>query len=140
MSEVSIGIFGALAYFASQTSASFGVHISWQIRALIAYAIVGYFLRHRQGESAWASIIAPALGGIGLVTGIALMIINYSTLAGSTATWVNSLPWLLPVAAVTGAVRAGRQPAHEPSDDDHAQTASTTDRAVTAPSGTAASV
>src|SRR5215469_13490543 len=35
-----IGIFGALAYFASQTSASFGVHISWQVWALIAYAIV----------------------------------------------------------------------------------------------------
>ena len=26
-----IGIFGALAYFASQTSASFGVHVSWPI-------------------------------------------------------------------------------------------------------------
>ena len=35
-----IGIFGALAYFASQTGASFGVHISWQVWALIAYAIV----------------------------------------------------------------------------------------------------
>ena len=35
-----IGIFGALAYFASQTSASFSVHISWRIWALIAYAIV----------------------------------------------------------------------------------------------------
>jgi amino acid transporter len=35
-----IGIFGALAYFASQTSASFGVHVSWQVWALIAYAIV----------------------------------------------------------------------------------------------------
>jgi hypothetical protein len=68
------------------------------------------------------------------------MIINYSTLTGSTATWVNSLPWLLPVAAVTGALMAGRRPAHEPSDDGHAQTASTTDTAVTTPSGTAASV
>ena len=35
-----IGIFGALAYFASQTSAGFGVHISWPVWALIAYAIV----------------------------------------------------------------------------------------------------
>ena len=245
-----IGIFGALAYFASQTGASFGVHISWQVWALIAYAIVAalggfttdamqilvvtslfaaflafhcntaryhlalsrdgllppvmsrthpkygspvvasaaqlgllaavvigftfagqdpylgmgislyglgvvgivllqaiaaaaivrYFLRHRQGESAWASIIAPALGGIGLVIGIVLMILNYSTLTGSTATWVNSLPLLVPAVAAIGAVMSGRQPAHEPSDDDHAQIASTTDTAVTAPSGTAASV
>ncbi len=35
-----IGIFGALAYFASHTSASCSVHISWRIWALIAYAIV----------------------------------------------------------------------------------------------------
>jgi hypothetical protein len=65
------------------------------------------------------------------------MILNYSTLTGSTATWVNSLPLLLPAAAVTGAVMAGRQPAHEPSDDDHAQITSTMDTADAAPSGTA---
>ena len=61
------------------------------------------------------------------------MIINYSTLTGSTATWVSSLPLLLPAAAVTGAIMTGRQPEHEPSDDDHAQIADTTDTADTAP-------
>jgi hypothetical protein len=100
------------------------------LQAIAAAAIVGYFLRHRQGESVWGTIVAPALGGIGLVAGIALMIFNYSTLTGSTATWVNSLPLLLPAAAVIGAVMAGRQPAHEPSDDDHARTADTADAAV----------
>ena len=65
-----------------------------------------------------ASIIAPGLGGIGLVIGIVLMILNYNTLTGSTATWVNALPLLLPAAAVIGAVMARHQPAHEPSDDD----------------------
>ena len=110
------------------------------LQAIAAAAIVRYFLRHRQGESARASIIAPALGGIGLVIGIVLMILNYSTLTGSTATWGNSLPLLVPVVAAIGALIAGRQPAHEPSDDDHTQIASTTDTAVTAPSGTAPSV
>jgi amino acid transporter len=107
------------------------------LQAIAAAAIVGYFLRHRQGEPAWGTIIAPALGGIGLVIGIILMIINYSTLTGSTATWVNSLPLLLPAAAVIGAVMAGRQPGHEPSDDDHAQITGTTDTADAAPTGPA---
>jgi len=107
------------------------------LQAIAAAAIVGYFLRHRQGESAWGAIIAPALGGIGLVIGMVLMILNYSTLTGSTATWVSSLPLLLPAAAVIGAVMAGRQPAHEPSDDDHAQIADVVDTADAAPSGPA---
>ena len=80
-----------------------------------------------------ASIIAPGLGGIGLVIGIVLMILNYNTLTGSTATWVNTLPLLLPAAAVIGAVLAGRQPQHEPSDDDHAQTTGTTATADATP-------
>ncbi len=58
----------------------------------------------------WGTIIAPALGGIGLVTGIVLMILNYSTLTGSTVTWVNALPLLLPAAAVARR-RHGRAPA-----------------------------
>ena len=103
------------------------------LQAIAAAAIVGYFLRHRQGESAWGAIIAPALGGIGLVTGIVLMILNYSTLTGSTATWVISLPLLLPAAAVISAIMAGRQPAHELCDDDHAHIAGTTDTADIAP-------
>jgi len=107
------------------------------LQAIAAAAIVGFFLRHRQGESAWGAIIAPALGGIGLVVGMVLMILNYSTLTGSTATWVSSLPLLLPAAAVIGAVMAGRQPAHEPSDDDHAQIADVVDTAAAAPSGPA---
>ena len=96
------------------------------LQAIAAAAIVGYFRRHRCGESVWGTIIAPALGGIGLVIGIVLMILNYSTLTGSTVAWVNWLPLLLPAAAAIGAVMAGRQPPHEPSDDDHAQITGTT--------------
>lgn len=65
------------------------------------------------------------------------MILNYSTLTGSTLTWVNALPLLLPAVAVLGAVMAGRQPAHEPSDDDHAQITGSTDTADAAPAGPA---
>ena len=86
---------------------------------------------------AGGELLGLGLGGTGLVTGIVLMILNYSTLTGSTATWVNSLPLLLPAAAVIGTVVAGRQPAHEPSDDDHAQIADVADIADAAPVGPA---
>ena len=32
------------------------------LQAIAAAAIVGYFLRHRQGEPVWASMIAPPFG------------------------------------------------------------------------------
>jgi amino acid transporter len=89
------------------------------LQTTAAAAIVGFFLRHRRDESILASIIAPALGGVGLLVGLILMLLNYQTLTGSTLTWVNALPWLLPLAAAIGAIMAGRQPDHEPSDDDH---------------------
>ena len=73
------------------------------LQCIASAAIVGYFLKHRRGESIWASIIAPALGGLGLLGGLYLMITNYPTLTGSHLTWVNSLPWLLPIAAIASA-------------------------------------
>ena len=94
---------------------------------LLAAVVIGFTL---VGQN-------PYLGMGTSLYGIVLMIINYITLTGSTATWVNSLPLLLPAAAVIGVVMAGRQPAHEPSDDDHAQIADPTQTAVTAPAGRA---
>lgn len=77
------------------------------LQVVAATSIVGYFLRHRQGESVWASLVAPALGAVGLLVGLVLMVRNYPTLTGSDATWVNALPVLLVVAAVLGALRPG---------------------------------
>jgi amino acid transporter len=90
------------------------------LQATASISIVGFFLRHRRGESIWGAIVAPALGGLGLATGLILMTVNYSTLTGSDLTWVNSLPWLLPAAAVAGAAAAGRQKDIEPSYQDNA--------------------
>ncbi len=81
------------------------------LQAVAAASIVGFFRRNRQGESVQGSIVAPAVGGLGLLVGLVLMIVNYSTLTGSDLTWVNSLPWTLPAAAVIGAVVAGRDAA-----------------------------
>ncbi|RMI30151.1 hypothetical protein EBN03_23300 [Nocardia stercoris] len=79
------------------------------MQAVAAAAIVGYFLRHRDGESVAGSLVASALGGLGLITGLVLMVGNYPTLTGSDATWVDIMPWTLPVVAAAGAIAAGRR-------------------------------
>lgn len=89
------------------------------LQAIAAAAIVGYFLRRRDGESVWAAIVAPALGGLGLIIGLVYMIKNYDTLTyGSSVHDLIYLPWLLPAAAVLGAIAAAiraRRPGPAPS-------------------------
>ncbi|WP_245805174.1 APC family permease [Amycolatopsis australiensis] len=72
------------------------------LQAIAAASTVGYFLRHRGGEPVWGALLAPALGGVGLIAGLALMLANYPTVTGSSLVWVNSLPWTLPAAALIG--------------------------------------
>jgi amino acid transporter len=82
------------------------------LQALTSFAVIRYFIREPTGESRLATLVAPLLGGIGLSVGVALMATNYGTLTGSTITWINDLPWLLVLAAVTGAlVNVVREPA-----------------------------
>ena len=91
------------------------------LQTIASASIVGFFLRHREDESVWGSIIAPALGGLGLLAGLVLMIINYPTLTGSDLAWVNALPLALPLAAVAGALMAGRQGSAHADEDRSAQ-------------------
>ena len=87
------------------------------LQAIAAASIVAFFRRHRASESVWASMVAPALGGIGLVIGLVLMVTHYSVMAGGTGGALDSLPWVLPVAAAAGAVVAGRRSARSATDD-----------------------
>ena len=70
-----IGIFGALAYFASQTSASFGVHVSWQVWALIAYAIVAVLAYFE------VTLSAKVLGLALAAEVLALLVFDFAVLA-----------------------------------------------------------
>lgn len=79
------------------------------LQAVAAVSIVAFFLRNRRSESIWASIVAPALGAVGLIVGLVLMVDNYSLMAGGSVRALDYLPWLLPVAAVIGAIVAGRR-------------------------------
>ncbi|MFD5124124.1 APC family permease [Streptomyces sp. NPDC058385] len=95
------------------------------LQGIAAASIVGFFLRHREGESTWGAIVAPALGGLGLVAGLVLMITNYPTLTGSNIAWINSLPWGMLAAAVIGAFAAGRSTTTPIPQEDRTATATT---------------
>jgi amino acid transporter len=77
------------------------------LQAIASTAVVGFFLRRKEvGVSSWGTIVAPALGALGLTVGLVFMIKYYSTLTGSKEQWINALPWLLLVAAALGAIVA----------------------------------
>jgi amino acid transporter len=77
------------------------------VQAAAAIAIVCYF--RRQGERAsWTTAIAPALGMIGLLSAIVLVLSHYSILTGSKSGLINNLPWLLLVMAALGLLMSVR--------------------------------
>ena len=79
------------------------------LQAIASTAVVGFFLKRKEpGISKWGTIVAPALGAIGLTTGLVFMVKYYPTLTGSKEAWINALPWLLVVAAMLGADRRNR--------------------------------
>ncbi|WCB93427.1 hypothetical protein DSM104299_02140 [Baekduia alba] len=79
------------------------------LQAIASVSVVGFFARREDEMSRWGTIVAPALGAVGLIVGLVFMVQHYATLTGSTEAWINDLPWLLPLAAIVGAVVAQRR-------------------------------
>lgn len=76
------------------------------LMAATSFATIRFFRTHRTGEPFVATLICPLLGGVGLAAALVLMVVNYSTLTGSTLSWINDLPWLLVAALAVGVVTA----------------------------------
>jgi amino acid transporter len=94
------------------------------LMAATSFATIRFFIAHRTGESDLATLVCPLLGGVGLAAALVLMVENYSTLTGSTVTWINELPWLLVAAVAVGVVRALiRRPSTASDIDEAAHTA-----------------
>lgn len=73
------------------------------LQAAGAASVVGFFMRNRSLKaSVWARLIAPTLGGIGLVVAIVLAVINFPLLTGVTTGPLTFLPLLVVIAAVVG--------------------------------------
>lgn len=73
------------------------------VQAVTALSVLTFFWR-RNDRSVFRSVVAPLIGFVGLGSAFVLASINYDTLTGSSNSWVNTVPLLLLVAAVVGAV------------------------------------
>jgi amino acid transporter len=74
------------------------------LQCIGSVSVVGFFRDNSRGESRWGAQIAPAVAAVGLAAALAFMVHNYSLLTGTKTAWINDLPWLLPCAAVLGAL------------------------------------
>ena len=99
-------------FFWGGTGGGMGVLV---LITVTSFAVLGYFTRHRSGESAWHRIGAPVIGTVLLVGMTYLALTNIATLfgvePGSAPTWV--VPLAYGVVALAGVVwalilRAGR--------------------------------
>jgi amino acid transporter len=73
------------------------------MQGAVAVTVVVFF-RRRKDRRFWKTLLAPAIGAIGLLTATGLIIANYSVLTGTEDTIPNLLPWLIPLAFVVGFV------------------------------------
>jgi amino acid transporter len=71
------------------------------LQAGAALAVIAFF-RRRRDSRVWTTLVAPAIGAAGLITGTILVVANYSALTGRTSGITNQLPWILVVAALAG--------------------------------------
>jgi amino acid transporter len=71
------------------------------LQASAAAAVIGFF-RRRSDRHWWRTLLAPALGFLGLATSTVLVVRNYGLLTGSSSPVVNALPLLLLLVALGG--------------------------------------
>ncbi|WP_344519789.1 APC family permease, partial [Streptomyces rectiviolaceus] len=70
------------------------------LQAVASVAVIGYFRHQREGR--WQTVVAPALGALGLITAAILVVSNFDVLTGTTDPVVTALPWLLLVVGGIG--------------------------------------
>jgi amino acid transporter len=72
------------------------------LQGAASFSVLAFFWR-RPDRHIWTTVLAPLLGGAGLVLALVLSIHNFSLLTGTTAGWFKVLPWLMLAAALLGA-------------------------------------
>lgn len=85
------------------------------LQAAAAVAVVVFF-RRRRDRRYLSTLVAPALGGVGLIAAFVMAVANFSTIAGSDSPVIARLPWLLLVTMVAGVVVARHLGARRPDD------------------------
>ncbi|MGW0035513.1 APC family permease [Gordonia sp. NPDC003376] len=78
------------------------------VQVLVALSVIRYF-RGDPDRKRWATLWAPAIGGIGILLGVIAIALNYHVLTGSDSPLINSLPVVIPLALVVGVAVARRR-------------------------------
>jgi amino acid transporter len=75
------------------------------LQAFAAVAIIAYF-RRQKGSDVWRTLVAPAIGAVGLIAAVILVTLNFRTLTQLDVAWVNALPYAYLLIFAFGAVFA----------------------------------
>jgi amino acid transporter len=75
------------------------------LQAFAAVAIIAYF-RRQKGSDVWRTLVAPAIGAVGLIAAVVLVTLNFRTLTQLDVAWVNALPYAYPLIFAVGVVFA----------------------------------
>jgi amino acid transporter len=76
------------------------------VQALVSVAIILFFRKVKTDCGIWTTTIAPALGLVGLLGALGLVIANLSLLSGSESLIVKSFPYLIVLVGLLGAAFA----------------------------------
>lgn len=88
------------------------------LMALTSCAIVAYFRRTRVDTRPWQTVVAPVLGGLGLLAITGLVIANFTTLIGGSRTTAAVFLAAVVVTFLVGVLLGGRPAARSLSDGD----------------------
>lgn len=83
------------------------------LQAVTSVSVAVYFRREPSDHNVWRTLIAPAIGAIGLAIAIVLVLDNWSTMVGASGGFSHVLPWIIPLAVVVGlALPLSPRPSH----------------------------
>ncbi|WP_030751246.1 APC family permease [Streptomyces griseus] len=66
------------------------------VQTLCSFAVIGYFRRNHPEDRHWfRTLVAPLLGGIGMIAVVVLLVVNMETAAGTAAgsLFFKAIPW-----------------------------------------------
>ncbi|WP_306323966.1 MULTISPECIES: APC family permease [unclassified Streptomyces] len=68
------------------------------VQTLCSFAVIGYFRRNHPEDRHWfRTLVAPLLGGIGMIAVVVLLVVNMDTAAGTAADslFFKAIPWVV---------------------------------------------
>jgi hypothetical protein len=72
------------------------------LQFLVSVAVIVFFRRNALDKRLWHTMVAPAIGMLGLGYALVLLIENLPALSGSEDAVVRSFPWLMGAVMVVG--------------------------------------